>query len=355
MNTVFYSWQSDRSSKEGRNLIEQALKTAVERIANDTTVENAVREGLEVDRDMKGVPGSPPIFNTILDKIDKAAIFVPDLTFTGCRTKGGLTPNPNVLIEYGWALKSLGHPRIIPVMNEAHGAPTQESMPFDMAHLRFPIRYNLPDGAPDADRRAQRESLADELETALRAVFESVEFKAVSLKTQKLQDDYPQLGMKVVNLSDGPQRGAIGAAALEVECRFRHLNGRPVTSLSVEPISSIGGNFTLYIGSLSYLAAGEEQKVDFEVWKHGQRPYSKLINAIGWGKMLADFLWDSRVEGDTVAFLVIVRFRDRDEYREQRFRLIFNHTTYRFDVVDDISLPQSDNFIGDAGSPKSRF
>src|SRR5271157_4655677 len=126
MNSVFYSWQSDTPTKEGRNLIEQALKTAVARISNDATVEDAVREDLEVDKDTKGVPGSPPIFNTILAKIDKAAIFVPDLTFTGSRTKGGLIPNPNVLIEYGWALKSLGHSRIIPVMNEAHGAPSQE-------------------------------------------------------------------------------------------------------------------------------------------------------------------------------------------------------------------------------------
>jgi hypothetical protein len=177
-NTVFFSWQSDRLEREGHNLIEQALKTAVARIAKDAAVEDVVRDGLMMDKDTKGVPGSPPIFDTILAKIGVAAVFVPDLTFIGTGAAGRSTPNPNVLIEYGWSLKSLGYSRIIPVMNEAHGKPTKESMPFDMAHLRFPITYDLPDGASDAVRRAVREQLAKELEAALRAVFESEAFKS---------------------------------------------------------------------------------------------------------------------------------------------------------------------------------
>jgi Molybdopterin-binding domain of aldehyde dehydrogenase len=48
---------------------------------------------------------------TIFRKIDKAAAFVPDLTLVSERRDGRPTPNPNVLIEYGWALKSLGHGR----------------------------------------------------------------------------------------------------------------------------------------------------------------------------------------------------------------------------------------------------
>jgi len=42
--TVFFSWQRDRPPREGRNLIEKALETAVSRIAGDTTVEQAVRD-----------------------------------------------------------------------------------------------------------------------------------------------------------------------------------------------------------------------------------------------------------------------------------------------------------------------
>lgn len=36
---------------------------------------------LEIDQDTQGVPGSPPIAETILAKIDVADIFVADLTF----------------------------------------------------------------------------------------------------------------------------------------------------------------------------------------------------------------------------------------------------------------------------------
>jgi|ERR1039458_2503297 hypothetical protein len=72
--TVFFSWQSDRPTREGRNLIERALEAAVSRIADDAAVEEAVREGLTLDKDTKGVPGSPPLFETILKKIEGATV-----------------------------------------------------------------------------------------------------------------------------------------------------------------------------------------------------------------------------------------------------------------------------------------
>src|SRR6478672_10404722 len=94
--TVFYSWQSDREKRDCRNFIEKALKTAVSNIAADVKVEEAVRE-IEVDKDTEGVPGTPPLFDTILKKIDKAAVFVGDLTICGTRAGNRPTPNPNVL------------------------------------------------------------------------------------------------------------------------------------------------------------------------------------------------------------------------------------------------------------------
>jgi hypothetical protein len=177
-HSVFFSWQSDRPAKEGRNLIEQALSYAIGKVGDDLEMEEALREGLKLDKDTKGVPGSPPIFDTILGKIGNAAVFVADLTFAGIRASGDPTPNPNVLIEYGFALKALNYSRIITVMNEAYGEASKESMPFDLAHLRFPIRYNLPENAPDADRRKQRDELAKTFTYALKLIFESNEFKA---------------------------------------------------------------------------------------------------------------------------------------------------------------------------------
>jgi len=177
-HNIFFSWQADRLPVCGRNFIERALEKALGRLASETELEEAVREGLELDRDTKGVAGQPPIVDTIFKKIDGAAVFVPDLTFVGNRADGRPTPNPNVLIEYGWALKSLSHGRIVPIMNTAHGMPTAENMPFDMRHLRNPICYDLPDGADETARKAEREKLVGTLAGAIGAVLDSDDFKS---------------------------------------------------------------------------------------------------------------------------------------------------------------------------------
>jgi len=175
---IFFSWQSDTQTKSGRNLVERALDRAIGAIGLDTEVEEAIREGLELDKDTKGISGSPPIVETIFKKIDAAAVFVADLTFAGRRPDGAPIPNPNVLIEYGWALKALGHGRIVAVMNTAFGNPSDEQMPFDMRHLRHPIQYHCTVDADDETRARARNSLAKQLEGAIRAVIESDEFKA---------------------------------------------------------------------------------------------------------------------------------------------------------------------------------
>jgi hypothetical protein len=58
--TVFFSWQADRSTASCRNLIERALEIALRQVASDALVEEAIRDSLLVDKDTKGVPGSPP-------------------------------------------------------------------------------------------------------------------------------------------------------------------------------------------------------------------------------------------------------------------------------------------------------
>jgi hypothetical protein len=152
---------------------------AVKAISADIQVEESLREELVLDRDTQNVPGSPPIFQTILDKIDNASVFVADLTFCGTRNDGNRkTPNPNVLIEYGYALRCVGYGQIIAVMNSAYGEPSRESLPFNLADLRYPLTYNLRDGATDDERKAEREKLAKALEKALRDILDSDGFKA---------------------------------------------------------------------------------------------------------------------------------------------------------------------------------
>jgi hypothetical protein len=64
---IFFSWQADTPTKEGRNLIERALKTAIDAVNGDFEVAEPGREvpKIEIDRDTSGIPGSPPIVETI--------------------------------------------------------------------------------------------------------------------------------------------------------------------------------------------------------------------------------------------------------------------------------------------------
>jgi hypothetical protein len=175
--TIFFSWQSDRPKREGRNFIDKCLQEAIKNVSLEIEFQEAMRGQIEMDSDTKTVPGSPKIFPTILKKIEKATIFVPDLTFVAMRPNNHPVPNPNVLIEYGYALKALGEYRIIAVMNAAYGAPSRDTMPFDLIEHRNPITYNLPESADDATRTAQCEQLIKIFEVALKTFFESDEYR----------------------------------------------------------------------------------------------------------------------------------------------------------------------------------
>ncbi|OQW32618.1 MAG: hypothetical protein A4E19_04445 [Nitrospira sp. SG-bin1] len=128
-----------------------------------------MRDELVVDSDTQGEAGQPPIAETIFKKIDTAAVFVADVTFTAKRVDGRPTPNPNVLIEYGWALKSLGHSRVISVMNDAYGEPSAETLPFDLAHVRWPTCFTLQENASAEHKSAARRKLVASLKGAIRA------------------------------------------------------------------------------------------------------------------------------------------------------------------------------------------
>ena len=110
--------------------------------------------------------GHVPITDTILKKIGACDAFAPDLTFVAATDSDELVPNPNVMLEYGYALRAKSYSVMIPVMNTAYGP--AEKLPFDMGHLRHPLRYHLPSTATNADRRAVRNVLTQEFERILR-------------------------------------------------------------------------------------------------------------------------------------------------------------------------------------------
>lgn len=163
---VFWSWQSDLPEKDHHYFIRDALELALTQVSSDLDLEEAQRP--ELDHDTKGEPGLVSIVDTIFEKIGNAAVFVGDLTYVGKTSNGRekLLPNPNVMIELGHALTSLGPERIVLVSNRAYGA-RPEDLPFDLRHRRAPITYELAAGATSSERTKAKRGLANSLAVAL--------------------------------------------------------------------------------------------------------------------------------------------------------------------------------------------
>lgn len=158
---VFYSWQSDKPNACNRGLIQGALEEAAAAIIADDTL------SIEpvIDRDTQGAPGAPDIASTIFAKISAADIFVADVSITIGAKGARATPNPNVLIELGYALKALGPERVIFVFNSTFGK--VEDLPFDLK-MRRVLVYEMPEEA--VERAPERKKLASQLCGAIRAI-----------------------------------------------------------------------------------------------------------------------------------------------------------------------------------------
>ena len=163
VSTIFWSWQSDLDARVTRDLIRGALALAIEDLHAE------LDERHELTSDTQGAPGSPDIVSTILAKIDAATVFVGDVTPIAVAASAKAVANPNVLIELGYAKKSLGLSRVIMVWNTAFDGATIERLPFDMRGRRAPMSYHLPVDAPKAELRAARDVLRKQLREALAA------------------------------------------------------------------------------------------------------------------------------------------------------------------------------------------
>lgn len=171
---VFWSWQADRSPRLHKFLVRDALQDAIDRIVEADEVEPAERP--EVDHDTLNEPGSPEIARVIHRKIREAGVFVGDMTPIGMTDPQALRPstpvdqlppskhvqNPNVMIELGYAHRSIGPSRIMLIANAAH-YPGPEALPFDWRHRRGPITYRLEEGATPEEVDRARTRLAAEI------------------------------------------------------------------------------------------------------------------------------------------------------------------------------------------------
>ena len=120
---IFYSWQSDLTASKTRNFIRECIDEAID-LAQES-------EAIEAERDeaTTGITGSPNIVTTLFSKIDDCDLFIADLSmgFTEDQKKEKRSTNPNVLLELGYAVKTLTWDRVICLCNIDYG----DKYPFD--------------------------------------------------------------------------------------------------------------------------------------------------------------------------------------------------------------------------------
>jgi hypothetical protein len=182
---IFWSWQSDTDGKTGRFFVRDALADAIMQLKQPEDVEEPherdLREAIHLDQDRQGVSGTPPIAKVIFDKIDKTDVFVADVTpvasLKRLKPTDGEPPekkviNPNVAIEYGYAVRKVGDELILLVQNTHYG--NRSDLPFDLQHKGSPIQYHLAPNASPAERVAEKKKLTGLFVSHLRACMATV-------------------------------------------------------------------------------------------------------------------------------------------------------------------------------------
>ncbi len=165
-NTIFFAWQLDTPSDLNKDFIWRALQDAAANLLDHAQPELSPRP----EKDTEGISGNPNIVETIFRRISECSIFVADVTFVAETAKGKKTPNPNVLLELGYATRCISWDRTILVMNSTAGGGAD--LPFDMVQHRWPIEYKLTEYTQVRDKRYF--SLTEALTVALKACEEYI-------------------------------------------------------------------------------------------------------------------------------------------------------------------------------------
>lgn len=205
---VFFAYQTDTEDKFNKGFIHQAALNAIQKLKD---------EGYDVEFDygFNKTSGNPILINEMLKKNDEADLVLVDLTFTSSKSGFGVpkfnvlghtiqkykieedkfSPNPNVLLETGYAWSGKGQYRTLTVMNTAFGA--RSELPVDLKSFRWPIDYHLNE-ANYQDRKNVRKKLTEDLYKAFKnsldseASYQIEKWSPFKINTQlKSQHSYP--------------------------------------------------------------------------------------------------------------------------------------------------------------------
>lgn len=191
-HTVFYAWQTDLPEATNKAFIRDTLTAAIKAARKD-----GVALEKRPEEDARGRSGAADVPAAIFDMIERCSVFVGDVSIiNGPRSFFALpreasgqrtwrpTPNPNVLVELGYAVRCLRWENVIPVLNLAFG--DVEQLPFDFRH-RHILAYRL---APDDDPAAAFASLVSQLTGWLRSCLAGVEAKQTSEQAAALSAEW---------------------------------------------------------------------------------------------------------------------------------------------------------------------
>jgi len=276
VQTVFYSWQADLPSRATRAFVEECL----ERAAKTVRADNSLNVDVRIDRDTADVGGSPAIAETILKKIAGAEIFVPDVSIVARTKDGKACPNPNVLLELGYAVSVLGWDRIIMVMNTAFGPITD--LPFDLRGRRvMPYVVDAEAGAPKAE---QRRNLEAKLTEAIAAILGTRQARTEADRRQG-RDELIKQARQISEARLNTITARLGPAA--------NLSSEKLVCIHVVPASAISGGNTLAVNELN-------TKATF-LAPFGSTGYNTDFNGDGVVRV------DSERDGKTESYLQIFR------------------------------------------------
>jgi hypothetical protein len=136
---VFFSWQSDTPKKANRTVIETAIERAAKAAGAVWAASDRPKVTTRVETASSDVLGARQLAEVIFARIRSADAFVADVSLV-VRKGRRLMPNPNVLVETGYALHALSDARIVLVANTALGA--VEALPFDLRG-RLVLTYSM--------------------------------------------------------------------------------------------------------------------------------------------------------------------------------------------------------------------
>jgi len=168
---IFYSWQSDLDKKSNQYFLKDRLKEVIKGINGN------LFSPVRLDHDTKNESGSPEIKQTIFNKIDSTDIFISDVSIINQDSGHRKSPNPNVLIELGYAIPKIGWSQIILLYNEHYGH--ENDLPFDIRGRRL-VKYSIkPD---DTKSKLKQAEIKEKLSNAIKAILFDLNHKQSKIK-----------------------------------------------------------------------------------------------------------------------------------------------------------------------------